>query len=121
MSISRDYIPKITLNDATGEAWISGESYHEYTMEVFQHVYEWLNNQTRNRGQRITFNFRMTYFNTSSSRIFLEFMQALEDYQNQKGGQVKVNWYCDKQDIDMIESGERYIEDVQIPFDIIVE
>ena len=61
----------------------------------------------------------MTYFNTSSSRRFLEILNLLEDYQDENGGDVVVNWYYEEGDIDMLESGEEYEEDVSIDFNLI--
>ena len=61
----------------------------------------------------------MTYFNTSSSRRFLEVLNLLEEYQDESEGKVTVNWYYEEGDIDMLESGEEYEEDVNIDFNLI--
>jgi len=113
------YIPEINFNASTGILEISGESYHEYTLEFFQPIFDWLKRYTEEWGKKITLNFRMTYFNTSSSRRFLEIMNILEDYHFNKGGEVVINWYYETNDLDMLESGEEYSEDVKVPFNII--
>ena len=61
----------------------------------------------------------MTYFNTSSSRRFLEIFDLLEDYKKSKNGNVTVNWYYEKDDVDMLESGEEYAEDVDLAFNLL--
>jgi hypothetical protein len=61
----------------------------------------------------------MTYFNTSSSRRFLEIFDLLEEYKKEQGGDVTVNWYYQKEDVDMLESGEEYAEDVDLNFNLI--
>ncbi|TAE10711.1 MAG: DUF1987 domain-containing protein, partial [Bacteroidetes bacterium] len=53
------------------------------------------------------------------SRRFLEIMNLLHNYQTSKGGNVTVNWYYQKEDVDMLESGEEYRDDVKLPFHII--
>ena len=111
-----NYIPTVNFNAETGILEISGESYHEYTIEFFQPIFEWLNNYLEQEGRKIVFNFRMTYFNTSSSRRFLEIFDLLEDYSKSKNGDVTVNWYYEKDDVDMLESGEEYAEDVSLKF-----
>jgi hypothetical protein len=116
---SSTYIPKIDFNSETDVLSIEGESYHEYTVEFFQPVFEWLGKYLSEPGKKITLNFRMTYFNTSSSRRFLEILNLLEDYQDDKEGDVVVNWYYEEGDIDMLESGEEYEEDVSINFNLI--
>ncbi|WP_338790657.1 DUF1987 domain-containing protein (plasmid) [Bernardetia sp. Wsw4-3y2] len=114
-----NYIPTVNFNPEEGVLEISGESYHEYTIEFFQPIFEWLNKYLEEEGRTFTFNFRMTYFNTSSSRRFLEIFDLLEDYNKSKGGNVTVNWYYEKDDVDMLESGEEYAEDVDIGFNLI--
>lgn len=114
-----DYIPEVNFNAETGELWISGESYHEYTLEFFQPVFDWLRKYTEEAGRKFSLNFKMSYFNTSSSRRFLEIMSLLEDYHFNKSGDVTINWYYEKNDLDMLESGEEYAEDVKIEFTLI--
>jgi hypothetical protein len=114
-----NYIPTIDFNAETGVLEISGESYHEYTIEFFQPAFEWLKKYLEKPGRKITFNFRMTYFNTSSSRRFLEIFDMLELYKKEKNGDVTVNWYYQKDDVDMLESGEEYAEDVELAFNLI--
>lgn len=114
-----NYIPTVNFNAETGDLEISGESYHEYTIEFFQPIFEWLNNYLEQEGRTIVFNFRMTYFNTSSSRRFLEIFDLLEDYNKSKNGNVTVNWYYEKDDVDMLESGEEYAEDVDLGFNLL--
>ncbi|WP_026999628.1 DUF1987 domain-containing protein [Eisenibacter elegans] len=113
------YIPEINFNADTGVLEISGESYHEYTLEFFQPVFDWLKNYMEASGRKIVLNFKMTYFNTSSSRRFLEIMTMLEEYHNSKKGEVVINWYYEENDLDMLESGEEYAEDVKVPFNLI--
>ena len=113
-----NYIPTVNFNPESGILEISGESYHEYTIEFFQPIFEWLNQYLEQEGKTIVFNFRMTYFNTSSSRRFLEIFDLLEDYQQNRNGNVTVNWYYEKDDVDMLESGEEYAEDVQLNFNL---
>lgn len=114
-----DYIPEVDFNAETGDLNISGESYHEYTLEFFEPIFDWLKRYTNEGGKTITLNFRMSYFNTSSSRRFLEIMNLLEDYHFNKNGQVTVNWHYEKSDLDMLESGEEYAEDVKLEFKLL--
>ncbi len=119
MKNPREYVPEINMDSQNGVLYIGGESYHEYTQEFFLPIMEWLDSQMAHPGRRLEINFKMTYFNTSSARIFLELMQRLEKYQNQNQGQVLVNWHYESNDIDMYESGLRYSEDVRIPFNLV--
>jgi hypothetical protein len=114
------YIPSVSFDATNHVLEIAGESYHEYTVEFFQPIMDWLKNYLAIPGKTVVFNFKMTYFNTSSSRRFLEIFDMLEDYHTKKNGQVTVNWYYQAGDLDMLESGEEYAEDVGLPFNFIV-
>jgi hypothetical protein len=114
-----NYIPSVNFNADSGVLEISGESYHEYTIEFYQPIFEWLRKYFETPGRKVVFNFKMTYFNTSSSRRFLEIFDLLEDYKKEKNGDVTVNWYYQKEDVDMLESGEEYSEDVDLSFNLI--
>ncbi len=113
------YIPRVDFNAETGVLEIEGESYHEYTMEFFKPIFDWLDEFLVESGLTITLNFKMSYFNTSSSRRFLEILTMLEDYSKEKSGNVTVNWYYEAHDVDMQESGEEYSDDVDLPFNLI--
>lgn len=116
---TKEYIPDIRFDDRQGEIWIEGESYHEYTLEVFKPVFEWIDKYTSTPGKKLSINFKLLYFNTSSARIFLDIMSRLETYHHKHNGTVVINWYYEKTDIDMLDSGEKYAEDVNIPFNFI--
>jgi hypothetical protein len=120
LTASSEYVPNIKLDDTNGEVWITGESYHEYTQEVFQPVFKWFEDYTQKTGKKLTLNFKMNYFNTSSARIFLELMRIAENYAQKKKGKVQVNWYYEEEDMDMLDSGEKYKQDVKIPFNLIL-
>ncbi len=113
------YIPKIVMDPDTGVVEIQGESYHEHISEVFKPIFEWLDNYLKKNGRSITINFKMTYFNTSSARRFLEVFTLLEYYQNNKKGKVDINWYYQENDLDILESGQEYAEDLNLNFNFI--
>jgi hypothetical protein len=114
------FIPSVNFNAETHLLEIGGESYHEFTKEFYQPIMEWLKNYLAIPENTIVFNFKMNYYNTSSSRRFLEIFDMLEDYHTNKNGHVTVNWYYQAGDLDMLESGEEYAEDVGLPFNFFV-
>ncbi|MDX2301651.1 MAG: DUF1987 domain-containing protein [Microscillaceae bacterium] len=93
-----NYIPSVDFNAETGILNISGKSYHEYTLEFFEPIFDWLKRYTAEGGKKVELNFRMSYFNTSPSRRFLEIMNLLETYQLNKNKQVTINWFYDDDD-----------------------
>ncbi|GAB4404034.1 MAG: DUF1987 domain-containing protein [Microscillaceae bacterium] len=104
------FIPEVKLNASTGVCEISGESYLEDTDEFYNQIINWLENYTQEINKPLTFNFKLTYFNTSSSRSILNVLRVLKKYQEQ-GGQVTVNWYYPEDDDSIAEEAEDYMKD----------
>ena len=116
---SVNYIPHVTFDDENGLLRIEGESYHEYAVEFFQPIFDWLHNFIAYHSkQKLSLEFKMTYFNTSTSRRFLEMFAILETH-HKNGGQVAVKWYYEADDLDMLESGLEYANEVSFDFDIV--
>ena len=113
------FIPEIRFKADTGELSISGESFHEYSVEFYQPVFDWLRTYLSTPNRKVIMNFRMTYFNTNTSRRFLEIFDMLEDYQKNSNGDVLVNWYYKAHDVDMKESGEEYMSDTNLTIHLI--
>jgi len=102
-------VPSVHFNAETGICEISGESYLEKTAEFYDRLLNWIDQYINEVGKSITFNFKLTYFNTSSSKRILYIMLKLKEYIN-KGGEVTANWYYNKADIEM----EEDIEDLSM-------
>jgi hypothetical protein len=56
--------------------------------------------------------FRMTYFNTASSKCLFDIIEILFEYQSEEYGSVEVNWFYKEDDEDMYETGQDYIQDL---------
>lgn len=94
------YYPVVNFNYYSGVCEIVGESYMEETYKFYEPIIKWLNDYIR-ENKPIEFNFKLTYFNTSTSRFILEILDLLKSYQD-KGGNVKVNWFYRHDDPDML-------------------
>ncbi len=106
---SGDYfVPSVNFNSKTGICDISGESYLEETVKFYQPLLKWLEDYTVIIKKPLTFNFRLTYFNTSSSKRILDILLLLKDYEDD-GGAVSVFWYFDEEDPDIEEDVEDLI------------
>lgn len=104
------FIPHVNLNKDTGICEISGESYLEDTSEFYNSITGWVNQYAQEINKPIIFNFKLTYFNTSSSRSILDVLRTLKKYQDQ-GGDVTVNWYYPEDDDSIAEEAEDYMKD----------
>ncbi|MBE2188412.1 MAG: DUF1987 domain-containing protein [Desulfobulbaceae bacterium] len=109
--------PAIEFNSATGKLIISGESYPENSAEFYKPVFSWLNNYMEVKRE-IEFSFKLTYFNTSSSKSILDIIELLENY-HQTGGKVSLNWYFEEEDDDIEDSGIEFTSDLTLPCKLI--
>ncbi len=104
------FIPEVKLDSTSGICEISGESYLEDTDEFYNNIIQWIENYIQEVKQPLVFNFRLTYFNTSSSRSILNVLRVLKKYE-EAGGNVTVNWYYPEDDESIAEEAEDYIKD----------
>ncbi len=110
--------PDVHFSAETGICEIKGESYQEETFEFFNKLTAWLSEYTEKVKKPIVFNFKLSYFNTSSSRAILDMLAILKKYKK-AGGQVEVNWYYLESDDNMLEEAEDFQADSELAFNII--
>ncbi|MCG8698992.1 MAG: DUF1987 domain-containing protein [Bacteroidales bacterium] len=103
------YYPEVNFNADNGVLEILGESYMEEAYKFFLPLIDWIKEYTLELRKPITMNFKLTYFNTSSSRLILDMLDLFKSYQ-QTQGDVTINWYFDPEDPDMKDE----IEDFEI-------
>lgn len=105
------YTPKIEL-DVDGTISMVGKSYPENTFEFYAPVMEWVENYFETSAKAITtVNLEITYFNSSSSKLFFDFFDLLED--NHENHTIKINWIYDEENESAEEAGEDFIEDFE--------
>ena len=103
---------KIILDKKNGIFEISGRSLPEDSAEFYRPVLEWIEAYAADPNPSTDFTLKLEYFNTSSSKLILDVLSALEDI---KG--MKIMWYFHEDDEDMEEAGEEFSELVEIPFE----
>jgi hypothetical protein len=111
------FIPEVNLNATTGKCLLAGESYLEDTDEFYNNIINWLEAFIKEVKKPINFEFRLTYFNTSSSRSILNVLRVLKGYED-KGGSVTVNWYYPEDDDSISEEAEDYVKDTGLKINI---
>lgn len=108
--------PAIRFDFEKGILEISGKSFPENAREFFEPATNWIKTFINVSKKDLVVNFKMSYFNTGTSRVFYELLGVLEDYRLLKKGKVSVNWYYDKNDKDMLEYGEDFEDNLELPF-----
>jgi len=112
------FVPSVNFDTETGICELAGESYLEETVEFYTPLIQWLKTFIEEEARPMTFNIKLTYFNTSSSRCILDILNILKIYE-ENGGTVIVNWYFDPDDSDMEEEIEDYMIDSELKITLI--
>ncbi len=108
--------PKIILDAENDIMEISGRSLPEDVAVFYEPVLNWLKEYGENPNERTIFHFRLTYFNTASSKLLLDILMILEELK-EKGNDVLIKWHYPEEDEDMEEAGDEYADIVDVPFE----
>lgn len=105
--------PKIDFQFKNGTFVFEGKSYSENTFEFYKPLLEslknYLNNYSFNNIKNLTFNFRLTYFNSSSSKALFDIFDLIDNFQeNNSDLFVIINWIYDTDDESSKEDGEDF-------------
>jgi len=110
-----DDSPQIRFDPENGMLEITGKSLPENVTQFYNPVLKWLNEYSDDPKPLTELTFKLTYFNTASSKIILDILMILEKV-HQDGNKVIINWNYPVYDDDMKEAGLEYGEMVELPF-----
>ena len=109
--------PSVTFG-ASGALEIKGKSIPENSLEFYKPIFEWLDNYSQSPAPETILKVALEYFNTSSSKCLLDIFRRLETINLSGKSTVKVSWFYETDDEDMMEAGEDYQALVKIPFEL---
>ena len=115
---STGYVPGILLDKENGKMELSGRACPEDPLEFYQPVFDWLDEYAEDPLEDTIFDFKLSYYNTATSKILMMLMQRLEELSDD-GNNVLVRWHYMTDDEDMQESGEDYAEMVDVKFEFL--
>lgn len=107
--------PYVNFNATTGVCELAGESHLEDAFAFYQDLQTWIE---QFQGNQLIFRFKLTFFNTSSSKGILGLLKALK--KRVDGGlPVQVVWYYPKENYDLRSEAEDFMEDINMNFTLI--
>ena len=112
------FVPGITLDKENNLFEITGRACPEDPVEFYKPVFEWLEKYATEPNGKTVFNFKLTYYNTATSKVLMMLLQKLEELKSD-GNDVLIRWHYPDDDEDMQEAGEDYAEMVEIPFEMV--
>ncbi|MEN7548731.1 DUF1987 domain-containing protein [Rapidithrix thailandica] len=111
---STNKTPEIKFQAKRGELIIAGRSVPENSTQFYRPVYQWLDHYIHRPAHKTTLKVNLEYFNTSSSKCLVDIFRKLEQVQA-IGRLVQIVWHYEKDDEDMLESGEDFQEIIKVP------
>jgi hypothetical protein len=108
--------PQISLNKQLGKFLLKGKSFPEESRSFYAPLFTWLEEYAKTPNEETLFEFKMEYFNSSSSLIILEILNLLDSI-HKTGKKVTISWGYLDIDEDMLEAGEEYADLVSLPFE----
>ncbi len=110
--------PSIYIDEANMLCRIEGSSYPEDAYEVYQHVLDWLARVGDNIEAELVVEFDYDFLNSISHKKVWQILHELKQFYK-NGKPVKVVWYYDENDDDIMEAGEDLAELMNIPFELV--
>lgn len=115
------YTPAINFDTSEGVLDIKGNSYPENTLEFYDPVLNLIENFFKKTNcEKIILNIEILYFNSSSSRVFFEIFDLIEDFNTKLN--ISINWIYEEENEGVLEIGEDFKEDFEnLNFNLVVK
>jgi hypothetical protein len=115
--LSTKSTPEIILNPA-GIITIRGRSMNGNIDDLSCQIEEWIDKYISNPAEVTYVDFYLEYFNKANSKVIIKLLKKVESLRlvNKK---YTINWYYEEGDEDMLEKGEYFSSELNIPFNLI--
>ena len=110
--------PHVNLDLNENILELAGRSLPEDVNTFYEPVLSWIEEYSKNPLPSTVFDFKLTYFNTASSKVILDILTHFEEM-IEDGHHVLVRWHFPEEDEDMQEAGEEYSDMVDVPFEMV--
>ncbi len=109
--------PGVTLDINSGTFEIYGRSCPENAILFYKPILEWLDEYKNHPLEKTVFEFRLKYYNTSSSKVFYAILSKLDGIY-EKGYDVFVKWSYPAQDEALLDAAEDFRSLISVPMEI---
>jgi hypothetical protein len=107
--------PSISFDNETGILQIQGISTPEDSFTYYKPIFNWLDQYGIAPAKITRLDFKLDYFNTSSSKCVVNILKKVEKISHQ-GHQVEISWYYHPDDKDMVDVGNDFQSILRVPF-----
>ena len=108
--------PNVLL-DPSGRIRIGGRSIPEDASKFYDNILNWILDYCHTPSDSTVVDIELEYFNSGSAKFVMQILRELSELLAE-GRDLKVNWYYEEGDDDILERGEYYssILDLEINF-----
>jgi len=115
---STEDTPQIDFDLGTGVFSISGRSLPENAIEFYIPVLEWIDALlNESSSKQYIFEIKLEYFNTASSKQIAKMLLMIEKYI--ESHDILIRWCYEKEDNDMLVSGNQYSKFLKLKFEFV--
>ena len=109
--------PSISFNP-NGKLQIWGRSLPENALDTYKPIFTWLENYKKTPADKTEIDFKLEYFNTSSSKLIYEIFKKFEDLKAD-GNNLHVKWHYESDDPDMEEEGKLLSNIIKVEIELV--
>jgi len=110
--------PYIKFEPKLGLLEIKGRSVPENATQFYMFLFENITQYATKPVSPTVVNIHLEYYNTTSSFCIIRVLKQFKEIAT-KGCKLEINWYYDKEDVDVKEAGEDFQAIVELPFNFI--
>ncbi len=116
--IADEETPSIILDKQNEKFIFSGTSWLANAYTFYEPVIDWVKEYFDNTPNPITvLKFEFSYINTASAKQIARILSILKKYSLKNN--IKIQWYYEKEDLDMKKEGQRFASILDLKIDII--
>lgn len=110
--------PQVNFDIATGIFKLSGRSLPENAIDFYKPVLDWIEAVlSESHEQKFVFEIKLEYFNTASSKQLAKMLLLIERFI--ESNSIIIRWFYEKEDNDMLISGNQYSKFLKLDFEFI--
>lgn len=111
------YFPGVNFDFVAEKCMLYEESYMEEPYKFYKPLIDWLKEYFVTKDC-LFFEFKLTYFNTSTSKMIIELLEVMKTNKD-KGKKIVVRWYILYEDPDLVSEIQDFENDSDMPIEII--
>ena len=109
-----NHTPEVEFDVENRRVSVKGKIIPENPFDFFEQFNRVFDNYIKNNPDDLVINMKLDYFNTVSSKLLSKFFQKAVS-----NSRPVLNWYYEKNDIELKEAGEDYAQIINYPINLI--